>query len=487
MKNNSGSGKPPVRRKKKLKLKTRRLLLGILIIFLFISLVAALATYGIVSAYMADVPELNPDKFIFSATSFIYDKDGVEVTRLLGEENRIQANLNEISPHLINAFIAIEDDRFYEHSGFDIRGIMRAAYQNFVKSSVTQGGSTITQQFVKNAFFSSERTIKRKVQELYLAYQIERQYTKDEILEFYLNRIFFDFNAYGVEAASQTYFGKSAADVTLAEAALLAGIPNLPGKYSPYRNKEESINRQIIILARMQDLGMITREEAREARNQEILLTGVPARNYPYPYFIEYVIHDQVVKILSNIPEHKNNPYDILYKGGVKIYTTLDQDIQRVAEETINNDSLYPKTVVIDGKPQQPQSAVIVADPKTGHLSAIVGGRHYNKENQDNRATRAKRQAGSVLKPIVVYAPAFEEGLAVPGTVLDDSPGVWQQEGSKAWYPENYSNNFLGLVTTRYALIHSLNIPAVRLLEQLGVDKGLEYAQKMGIDRKSVV
>jgi penicillin-binding protein 1A len=481
MTNNSGRGKTPPRRKKKLKLKTGRLLLGLLAVFLFISLVAAFATYRIVSAYMTDVPELDPAKFIFSATSFIYDKDGVEVTRLLGEENRIQASLDEISPHLINAFIAIEDDRFYEHSGFDIRGIMRAAYQNFIKSSVTQGGSTITQQFVKNAFFSSEKTIKRKVQELYLAYQLERQFTKDEILEFYLNRIFFDFNAYGVEAAAQTYFSKSAADVTLAEAALLAGIPNLPGKYSPYRNKEESINRQIIILARMQDLGMITREEAREARNEEIVLSGPPLRNYPYPYFIEYVIHDQVVNILSTIPEHKDNPYDLLYKGGVKIYTTLDQNIQRVAEETINNDSLYPKTVTADGKPQQPQSAVIVADPKTGHLSAIVGGRHYSKENQDNRATRAKRQAGSVLKPIVVYAPAFEEGLAVPGTVLDDSPGSWPQEGNKDWYPENYSNRFLGLVTTRYALIHSLNIPAVRLLEQLGVDKGLEYAQKMGI------
>ncbi len=478
MTNNSENGKKKMSRKKKFNI--RRFLFSILVVFLFTSLLAAVAAFGIVSAYIADVPDLDPAKFVFSATSFIYDKDGAEVTKLLGEENRIHTSLDEMSPHLINAFIAIEDERFYSHSGFDMRGIMRAVYLNLTKTG-TPGGSTITQQFIKNAFLTPDKKMKRKIQEIYLAYKLEQQFTKDEILEFYLNRIFFDYNAYGVEAAAQTYFSKSASDVTLAEAALLAGIPNLPGRYSPYRNKEESVNRQLIILSRMQELGMITKEEAQEARSQEIVLTGPPVRNYPYPHFVEYVIHDQVISILSNIPEYKDNPYELLYKGGVKIYTTLDQNIQRVAEATINNDRLYPRTVTADGRPQQPQSAVIVAEPKTGYLSAIVGGRHYSKENQDNRATRARRQAGSVLKPIIVYAPAFEEGLAVPGTVLDDSPALWQQDGSKAWYPENYSNNFAGLVTTRHALIHSLNIPAVRLLDQLGVNKGLEYAQKMGV------
>lgn len=465
-------------------------LVGILFgIFVLLSSIAGIATYRVVSAYMADVPEFNPKVLVPSLTSFLYDKDGNEVTPLLGVENRIYVPLSEISPHLINAFIAIEDERYFDHPGFDLKGIIRAAYNNYFKkgSTTTQGGSTITQQLVKNAFLTPKRDMKRKVQELYLSYQMERIYTKEEILEFYLNRIFFDFNAYGVEAAAQTYFGKSASEVTLAEAAMLAGIPNLPAR-NPVRSFDEAKSRQVIILSRMADLQMITRDEAREARNEDIraALVNRPGRTYPYPWFVDHVILDELPNLLGSLPEYMNlnktEIFDVIYKGGLHVYTTLDPALQQVAEDTINNEKLYPaKTVRPEGQSIQPQSAVIVATPATGYIRAMVGGREYSNDNKFNRAMKGRFAAGSVLKPILAYAPAFNEGLAVPATVLDDAPSFWTKRGSEPYFPRNYDKSFRGLVTAREALIRSLNIPAIRLLDQVGVQKSKEYAVKMGM------
>ena len=467
-----------------------RLLLILVSIFIVLAVATGFTTYSIVSAYMADVPEFDPAKILPEHTSFIYDKDGNEVTPLLGAENRIIISFDEISEDLINAFIAIEDDRFYEHPGFDVRGITRAAYHNiFGRSGSIQGGSTITQQLVKNAFFSSDRTMKRKIQELYVSYQLERSYTKKEILELYLNRIFFDFNAYGVEAAAQTYFAKSATDVTLAEAAILAGIPNLPGKFSPYRNLEESKKRQTLVLNRMEELGMITSAEKQEALNEELVLAGTPKRTYPFPYFIDHVVLDDtygVSGILASLPQFSDlsnaEIYDIIYKGGLKIYTTLDQEKQKFVEDTLNNESLYRLADVREeGKPVQNQSAAVVADPKTGHVAAIVGGREYDTgTNRFNRATDGRMQAGSTLKPILAFAPAFNEGAASPGTVLDDAPKVWQLS-SGTYAPNNFGQGFQGLMTARRALALSRNIPAITLLDEIGIDTAKEYAKNMGI------
>lgn len=460
--------------------------------FMIFSVVAGLATYTVVSAYMADVPEFNKAHLLIpSLTSFIHDKDGVEVTPLMGAENRIQVSLDQISPDLVNAFIAIEDERFFDHPGFDIKGIMRAATNNILnRSAGMQGGSTITQQLVKNVYFDPKnRTMKRKIQELYISYQLERSFTKDEILEFYLNRIFFDFNAYGVEAAAQTYFGKSAKDVTLAEAAILAGIPNLPGKYSPLRNFEESKKRQALILNRMAEIGMITSEQAKEARDQELTLAPPPKRSYPYPYFIDYVIQDEAMRILGSLPEFKDLPkselYDFLYKGGLRIYTTLDQEKQQFVEDTLNNPDLYPNlTVKVPEGAELPpiQAAAIVAEPSTGYIVAMVGGRDYDDEtNVFNRVVRGRMQAGSVLKPILAFAPAFAEKVASPATVIDESPTVFQTRAGKSYHPNNYDREFLGLITARFSLIRSRNIPSIYLLDKLGVTKGKEYAQRMGI------
>lgn len=476
------NGKKKLRKKRIL-----RLLLILTALFFVLASITGLATYRVVSAYMAEVPDFDPEKLIPSLTSFLYDKNGDVVTPLMGAENRIVITLDDMSDDLINAFLAIEDERFFDHPGFDVRGIARAAYNNLVKrGSGMQGGSTITQQLVKNAFFTPERTMKRKIQELYLSYQMERIYSKEEILEFYLNRIFFDYNAYGVEAAAKTYFGKSAKDVTLAEAAMLAGIPNLPGRYSPLRNLEESKNRQALILNRMADLGMISAAEARAARSEELNLMPPPKRSYPYPYFVDYVIQDEALALLGSLPEYKDYTkaelFDVLYKGGLHIYTTLDRDKQRFVEETLDNPDLYPFNAREEGKPPQPQTSVVVADPTTGHIVAMVGGREYDEHtNVINRAVRGRMQAGSVLKPILAYTPAFQEGLASPGSVLDDAPGEWKS-GSGSYLPHNFdSREFNGLVTVRYSLIRSLNLPAVRLFEQVGVAKGKDYAERMGI------
>jgi penicillin-binding protein 1A len=477
-------GKKPSKNGNTKKLKQKRILRLVLIlfaIFLLISAVAGFATYQVVSAYMTDVPEFDIDKFVPPATSFIHDKDGIEVTPLKGEENRIVIPLEEMSETLIKAFIAIEDERFYEHTGFDIRGIMRAAFNNtFNRSGNMQGGSTITQQLVKNTFFTSERTMKRKVQELYLSHQIERIFTKDEILEHYLNKIFFAHRAYGVEAAAQTYFGKSAAEVTLAEAAILAGIPNLPNKFSPYLNMEEAKKRQALVLSRMVDLEMITQEEARQAREEELALVGLKQQDYPYTFFIDRSI-EEAQKIVTGLPEYKDLPHneiwDLIYGGGLRIYTTLDRELQDVVDETIHDESLYPASINgIRGK-----AAAIVVQPKTGHISAMSPGDDY--ETSENKINRVKepKQAGSVFKPIIAYAPAFHEGIAAPGSVYDDAPTIFKISGAPDYYPRNYNPRFKGLLTVRQAIVESLNLPAIHVLNELGVDKAKEYAERMGV------
>lgn len=472
------------RTKQRKKHKLKRLFSVLVIIFVLLATVASVTAYAAVKYFLSDLPPLDLKQLEPAKTSFLYDREGNLVTPLMGAENRVILTLDEISPYLVNAFIAIEDDRFFEHPGFDLRGIMRAVWNNiFKKSGVIQGGSTITQQLVKDAFLTPERTLKRKVQEIYIAYKLEKLFSKEEILELYLNRIFFDYNAYGVEAAAQTYFNKSAKDVTLAEAAMLAGIPNLPGRYSPYRNFEEAKKRQRIILNRMAELGMITKEEAEAAANEELKLAGIPKRTYPHPWFVDHVVLEEAPKILKQLPEYEQMTEGEIqahiYTSGLHIYTTLDQRIQQALTEILDNPEMYSKNVREEGKPVQPQTAAVVAEPDTGYVVAIFGGRENDSIGAFNRATDGKWQAGSVLKPILAYAPAFNEGLASPATVLDDAPTEFA--GIPPYYPNNYTMRFLGLVTARYALAHSLNIPAVHLLNQLGVEKGKEYAKRMGI------
>ncbi|HHT46454.1 MAG TPA: PBP1A family penicillin-binding protein [Firmicutes bacterium] len=478
-----------------------RLYKVLLLLLIVVLGVIGAGTFTVVYSFVNDAPNLGNLKTQIPAASRIYDRFENEIAIFYGLENRIEKPLDEISPHVQNAFIAIEDERFYKHCGLDLLGLTRAFITNLRRGDWTgQGGSTITQQLVKNTLLSQEKTFSRKLKEAWLAINMERRYSKSEILEMYLNQIYFAHGAYGVEAAARIYFGKSAAELTVGEAALLAGIPRSPNYYSPYNNLEAALQRQSLVLEKMFELDYISEGQLKEARGERITLAGFPGREYPFPYFMDYVLHEELVEILTGLPgiNSQADAYKTIYSGGLKIYTTLDPDAQSLAEGVLNEESLYPRSVRVDmecmkqllnngdytGYPEealdaggvpQPQAAVVMADPVTGEVLALVGGREYGEGNQDLRYLRP-RQPGSAMKPIAVYVPAVEEGLITPGSIIDDSPVAWGD-----WTPENFGGDFLGLVTVREALVRSLNVPAVKLFAHLTPEVGLEYAQKMGI------
>lgn len=471
----------------------------VLIIIAFIILSAGALT--IVYSYVKDAPEFNSGTLRPPVTSYIFDRHGKEVTRLYDEQNRIEIPLEQIPLHVQKAFIAIEDERFYDHFGIDPLAILRAFVINLRQRRwAVQGGSTITQQLIKDAFLTPEKTNRRKIQEAWLAVKMERQYSKSEILEMYLNRIPFAHGAYGIEAAANTYFSKSVGDLTVAEAALLAGVPRAPNFYSPYLNYEGSLQRQSLVLSKMYELGYINHRELMEAKEQEIVLSERPSREYPYPYFVDYILHQELVKILTSMPQYKSREeaYEAIYNMGLKVYTTLDTEAQTITENVLNDVSLYPQNIRVDMDlmkklleskeydryPQevlseegilQPQAAAVVANPVTGEILALVGGREYSKKNQNLRFL-SRRQPGSSIKPIVTYAPSLEENLLTPGSILDDAPFIRGE-----WTPENFDKRFRGLTPVRESIVWSLNVPAVRAFERLTPHIGLEYAKRMGL------
>jgi len=479
-------------------LKALKISIVLLIILIIIVGVGAIT---VVYSYVKDAPEFNPWMLRPPVTSYIYDRYGNEITSLYDEQNRIEIPLESIPEHVQSAFIAIEDERFYEHLGVDPFAIARAFVINLRERHWTeQGGSTITQQLVKTAFLTPEKTLRRKVQEAWLALKMERQYSKSEILEMYLNQIYFAHGAYGIEAAANLYFNKRAHELTIAEAALLAGIPRSPNYYSPFMNYESAMNRQSLVLSKMHELEFINFRELDEAGEKEIVFGERPTRQYAYPYFIDYVLHHELIDILTGLPEYDNREeaYEAIYTMGLKVYTTLDTNVQSITEGVLADESLYPQNITVDmdkmkellrdsdysGYPEevlvdngimQPQAAAVVAHPVTGEVMALVGGRQYSEQSQDLRYL-SRRQPGSAIKPIVSYAPAMEENLITPGSIIDDSPFA---RGS--WAPENFDRRFRGLVTAREALVHSLNVPAVRVFSQLSPQIGLEYAKQMGI------
>ncbi|RJR20820.1 MAG: PBP1A family penicillin-binding protein [Desulfobacteraceae bacterium] len=468
---------------------------------IIMAILASAGTLTIVYSYVSDAPDSNPWLLHSSFSSRVYDRYGNEIAALYGEQKRLEIPLEDVPLHVQNAFIAVEDERFYEHIGIDFLAIARAFLANFRQRSWTeQGGSTITQQLIKNAYLTREKTLNRKVKEVWLALKMEREFSKSEILEMYLNQIYFAHGAYGVEVAANSYFQKKAGELTIAEAALLAGIPRSPNFYSPFVNFEAALQRQALVLKKMNELGFISQEQLKEAMEQEIILADPPTREYPFPYFIDYALHNELVGILSGLPQFgsRKEVYEAIYNMGLKIYTTMDAGIQSVMENTLSDESLYPQNQRVDmallkqlldsgnydhypeealaedGIPQ-PQVAAVAADPATGEVLALVGGREYGKDNQDLRYL-SPRQPGSAIKPIVTYAPALEENLVTPGYIVDDAPF---HRGD--WAPENFGRRFLGLVTVRESLAKSLNVPAVKVFAQLGPRLGLEYAKRMGL------
>jgi len=490
--------------------KRRRIVKIIIIVVLLSFLVTGGATGTVLFNLINEAPPLDPSRLETNQTSFLYDINGNEITPLHGDQHRVMVSLEEVPEQVQQAFIAIEDERFYQHFGFDITGSIRAAYINLKAGSIEQGASTITQQLAQNAFLTTETSYKRKIHEIWLAIQLEKIYSKEEIMEMYLNRIYFGNTAYGIEAAAQTYFGKSVKELSVAEAAMLAGAIRSPNYYNPFDNKAAAEERMQSVLANMVRLEFISEARYEQILEQRFHYAEQRSIDYPYPYFVDYVVHNELIRILTSISSigTREEAYRAIYNGGLRVYTSLEPSIQSHVESVLAQDELYPTTLnvditkvreIISSLPpdedlsgsqlaelvdeengiSQPQAAIVVADPVTGQIKALGGGRKYRKGADEVLRFISLRQPGSAIKPIIAYGPAFEEGtLAGAGSTLDDSPYIGPLGD---WFPENFDNKFRGMIPARTALVYSYNLPAVRAFEALGTRTGVAYAEKMGI------
>ena len=424
----------------------------ITLLMLLIATTTVLAACSARSFIDADFPE----------PSRILDANGTTITTV-SEENRVAVSLDNISPYMQQAIVAIEDARFYQHHGIDPVGLARALWRNIEARSIVEGGSTISQQLVKNLYLKPERTAVRKLEEIFLTIQLERKHTKKEILEMYLNQIYFGQGAYGVEAAARTYFNKPAKDLGLAESAMLAGIPRAPSIYTPSQNFEGAKARQATVLNRMVELGMISREQVQQAAGQFLQPSKAPVSVRRAPYFSN--------EIMNYIEKIYPNGLEILYAGGLSIYTTLDSNMQEAAEKALAQG--------LKGRDQELDGALVAIDPKNGQVKAMVGGKDYAR-SQLNRVL-ARFQPGSAFKPFL-YAAAIDSGYTAGSTIICE-PVSFLQTGGTRYEPEDYQGGTHNRpFTLKEALYTSDNVVAVRLNEQVGAARVANYARRMGIE-----
>lgn len=462
---NANARRSPKKKKKKLSF-SRIALLAVILVGIILLCVGC--TY--VAGAVYSLPDWDPQKLEGSESTIIYDREGQPASRIYAEENRTPVSLKDLPPYLPDAFVAIEDHRFFSHHGVDVEAIGRAFVANIKGGIGSEGGSTITQQLVKNSFLTHEKTFKRKIQEAILSLQVEHRYSKDEILEFYLNRIYFGDGAYGIQTAAQHYFGKSAKELSLAESALLAGIVRSPNNYNPNQSKELAKKRQKLVLSTMAKHGKIAQQEAEQAKEEELQFKEGATTSYSFPYFTDHVI-SETEKILQEQGISAETCQSLLYRGGLRVYTTLNPQVQIKMEELFSNSANFPK----DQNNQQVQGAMVLLENRTGEIQALVGGRNHTQQRSFNRATQAKRQPGSAIKPLVVYAPALEKGYTTALSLLDAQVTI----GKDTF--KNYDHKYSGWITMRTAVQWSKNTYAVRLLHNMGIDYGLEFAKKLGI------
>ncbi|MGL4798117.1 MAG: transglycosylase domain-containing protein [Cellulosilyticaceae bacterium] len=527
-------------KKKKSKKKAKVSILRVFLILMIISIFAvAGAGLGIFLGIIKSAPdittlELKPTT---DFTSFIYDQNGQEIDRLSGGENRIYVTLDEIPKHFQEAVIAIEDERFMEHHGIDIRGIFRALMANLKSGKFDQGASTITQQLIKNNVLTPDKTITRKVQEQYLALQFEKVYSKELILEYYLNTIHLGDGEYGVQAAANYYFNKDASELTLAESAVLASIPKATTTFNPKRNPETNWERAQVVLNQMEKLNFITAEE------KALALAENPYENIAeihqnldtdskHSYFVDAVTEQVIKDLQTELGLTKVQANNMIYSGGLQIYTTLDQEIQKIVDTHMANPDLFPthveyvieyaasirkadgtevhrgggKTVLksdneeelqkfkdaqlkewgfVEGDTAfnevihvipQTQAAFIISDQYTGHIKALSGGRGEKfTDRAFNRATQAMRQPGSTFKVLASYAAALDTGVLSPGSVIVDEPYTVDKYTPKNWY-----SGYRGPSTVRQGIYDSMNIVAVKALEQVGLNTAYDYLLNFG-------
>ena len=464
-------------------------------VVLILSVLAVLAFtiglgFGVLRYFESDLPsiaKLEMDDTTSGLLSRVYSADG-QVIHEFYEEKRIPISLQEIPDYLKEAVILVEDQRFYAHWGIDFMGILRAFIANIRSGEFVQGGSTITQQLARNLFLTREKTFSRKIREAILALEIERTYSKEEILEMYFNQIYFGSGAYGIEAAAQTYFGKHAKELTLDEATLLAGIPRWPSHYSPYLNPEASLERRATVLDFMVENSYLSPAEAEAAKSKPISLVGKERQERVATHFIEYIRQDLEERF----------GYNQLYRGGLNIYTSLDYRLQKAAKEIMERNleeielqwnfrhTTYREYLKKEGDGRASkgpipylQGALIAIEANTGYIRAMIGGRDH-RHSEYNRAVQAKRQPGSAFKPFV-YTAAIDNGIPA-STIIIDSPISLSQPGQEDWRPTNFDETFQGPTTLRVGLKKSINLVAIKLLMKIGAPTVIEYAKRMGIE-----
>jgi 1A family penicillin-binding protein len=400
--------------------------------------------------------------YVPTETTYIYDIKGKELASLHGEANREVVKLEKISPILKRAVIAMEDSHFYMHHGINPNSVGRALMANWNEGGVVEGGSTLTMQLVKNLFLKPERKFSRKIAEAVMAIRIEQIFNKNQILEMYLNQIYWGHNNYGIETAAQSYFAKSSSALNLAESAMLAGLIQSPEEYSPFLNLKVAKDRQAVVLGRMRELGWITAAEEQAARKQPLKLGKLTSwQTSQLPYITEAVV--------AELNERFGR--DAVVKGGMRVQTTIDYNFQRMAEESVRR-SHANMGIYAD------QIALAAVEPRTHFVKALVGGVGY-KKSQFNRAIQSRRQPGSSFKPFVYYT-AFATGKYSPESTVIDAP-VSYRDGDGWYSPRNYGGGYSGAMSIRSALTVSANVPAVKIGKAVGLDKVIETCRTLGI------
>jgi penicillin-binding protein 2A len=417
---------------------------------------------GILYAYSMDADISSLKNELPQATVF-YDLNGEVASKVSANKNE-GISISQVPDSMKNAVIAIEDHRFYEHHGVDYIGITRALIRDIKARGMVEGGSTITQQLTKNTLLTSQKTLKRKVDEVFLAMKIERQYSKQEILQMYLNQIYFGDGAWGIKHAARNYFAKEVKDLSISESALLAGIIKAPSALNPYHHMEKATKRRNLVLLQMKNQGFITTPQYEQAINEKVILNnkgGDPFRG-KYPHYVDQVFEEAI--------KEYHLSQDELLTGGFQIYTELDPSMQNALEQTFQKESVFPK-----GNDQIVQSGGILVDPKTGGIRAIVGGRGEHTFRGYNRATGLKAQPGSTIKPLAVYTPALENGWKITDMLKDEPMNFGEYE------PSNYNHEYAGEVPMYEAVKDSKNVSAVWLLNEMGIEKGIDSTKRFGI------
>ncbi|MCE5202962.1 MAG: PBP1A family penicillin-binding protein [Actinomycetia bacterium] len=427
---------------------------------LLLAVIAVTVAGGVVYAQISRaLPDPNAPLKGRDQTTIIFDRNGKQIAKLFAEQNRTDVPLEKIPAQLRQAVIATEDERFYEHQGVDPIGILRALWTDIRHPNALQGGSTITQQYVKVAIVTPERTLKRKLMEALLAYRLEKNYSKDEILALYLNTIYFGHGAYGVQTASQTYFGKNVSDLGLAECAMLAGVIKSPGRYSPFLDPEAARGRRATVLAQMVDQGYVDSAAAAQANAEPLALAKPRSSSSQAPYFVEYI-----KQLLTD-----TYGADMVYRGGLRVKTTLDLGMQKAAEKSIAD--------ALD-REGDPSASLVAVDPATGEIRAMVGGRDFASQ-QFNVAVQGHRQPGSSFKPFVLVT-ALSDGVS-PERTFESGPRSFRLPNGQTWKVTGASGGRKGPMRLREATEKSVNSVFAALVLEVGVDATAKTAQRLGI------